>query len=183
MRWATTVYCCFHSLSGLCGFYTFRIFENQSNPCGVTAATCWLLDYQTMAGEMVRPIVSVLTAWQCTLRLDFHSEAATRHAATLDTWLVAKRSSDGSRPQLFSNHFQYALARLVRPLWRPHWRGVRIIGLLLIIVCQFDFWIWLQRRYSPPYSINVEYSSVKIKPNRLESRWMNVPSSPIRFRK
>jgi len=40
-----------HSLSGLCGFYMFRIFENQSNRCDGTVATFWLLDCQSMAGE------------------------------------------------------------------------------------------------------------------------------------
>jgi len=32
--WAMSVCRCFHPLSGLCGFYTFRISENQSNRCG-----------------------------------------------------------------------------------------------------------------------------------------------------
>ncbi len=58
---------------------------------------------------MVRPMIAVLTAWQCTFRLDFDSVAATRHAATLDTELVAKSYSGGNRTHLLSNHFQYAL--------------------------------------------------------------------------
>jgi hypothetical protein len=59
----------------------FRISENQSNRCGGTVATSWLLDYQAV-------------------RLAFDCETDTRHAAKLDTGLVASGYPGGSRNHL-----------------------------------------------------------------------------------
>ena len=63
-------------------------------------------------------MITVLTAWLCTFRLDFDSVAATRHAATLDTGLVANGYPGGGHTHLFSNHFQYLRATLCSLLFR-----------------------------------------------------------------
>jgi hypothetical protein len=89
--WDILVCRCLHPLSGLGGFYTFRISGIQSNRCSGIVATCWLLDYQT-----------VLLAFAC--------ETDARHAATLDTGLVASGYPGGSRTHMSSTHFQYARA-------------------------------------------------------------------------
>jgi hypothetical protein len=78
--WDILVCRCLHPLSGLGGFYTFRISGIQSNRCSGI----------------------VLLAFAC--------ETDARHAATLDTGLVASGYPGGSRTHMSSTHFQYARA-------------------------------------------------------------------------